>query len=122
MTATITALVIPVDGEPRTEQLTPDTAEVYAEIVGGYIEASFGDTSTGERATFYSNADSIAENLPLNIVATALWHRLNPDAHRNQLRGAVIAVGANRCDDADAPVLVTRLARVLHWQLTRGTK
>lgn len=60
MTATITALLIPPSGEPRTEQVEPDDAEGYQAIVGGPIEAVYGTTDTDLRAAFYAHSDSIA--------------------------------------------------------------
>lgn len=116
----ITALVIPTTGEPHTAQLAPDDAAVYQSIVGGGIEAVYGETDTGARAVFYAHGDSIQAGLPVNLVGTALWKRLNRETGRNSLRGTVIVVGGEGPSDADVPLLVSRMARTLHKQIAAG--
>ncbi len=117
----ITALLIPPSSAPHTTQVVADDAEGYQSIVGGPIEAVYGETAVGDRVVFYAHADSIQAGLPVNLVGTALWKRLNPQTGRNVLRGTVIVVGGDGPSDQDVPVLVSRMARTLHrQQLSRG--
>lgn len=113
----IQALVIYADSPaaPRPSNIEPDF-ELYQRIVGGYIEAAYGTTTDGERVVFYVNEDGIAQNLPVNEVATALWKRLNPDASQPLLGNAVV-VGADGCEDADLPNGVADLARAVHHEI-----
>ncbi|BBZ00542.1 DUF3846 domain-containing protein [Mycolicibacterium fallax] len=96
--------------------IEPDVA-LYQRIVGGYIEAAYGETHTGERVVFYINEDGVALGLPLNEVATRMWHRLNPAMTHQVLRGDVIVLGADGPEDADVPPLAADLARVIHHDI-----
>lgn len=114
----ITALTVYADSTaapPRPSNIAPDV-ELYQKVVGGYLEAVYGETREGERVVFYVNEDGIAQNLDINEVATRLWRRLNPAAHQ-ALLGNVVVVGADGCDDADLPAGVANLARVVHHEL-----
>ncbi|MCB1257356.1 MAG: DUF3846 domain-containing protein [Microthrixaceae bacterium] len=110
----ISALVIYTDAysEPFPSRIAADYT-LYQRIVGGYIEAVRGHTSTGDQVVFYVNEDGIALGLPTNHTATRLWHRLNPAAEQ-VLLGNVVVVGADGCDDADVPAEAATLARVVH--------
>ena len=114
----IRALVIRYYGDypPYPSNIEPD-AHTYQGIVGGYIEAVYGETHTGERVVFYINEDGVALGLPLNEVATRMWHRLNPAMTHQVLRGDVIVLGADGPEDADVPPLAADLARVIHHDI-----
>lgn len=113
----IQALVIYADScvAPRASRIAPDF-ELYQRIVGGFIEAVHGVAPNGEHVVMYVNEDGIAQNLPVNEVATALWKRLNSAASQ-PLLGNTVVVGADGCDDADLPAGVAELARVVHHEL-----
>lgn len=111
----ISVLVVYADSTaapPRPSNIAPDV-ELYQKIVGGYLEAVYGQTDDGQRVVFYVNEDGIAQNLPVNHVASRLWKRLNPSAHQPLLGNAVV-VGADSCDDADLPATVADLALSVH--------
>lgn len=112
----ISALVLYFDASPEyppyPTKVTP-TVELYQRVVGGYIEAVFGETDDGHQVAFYVNEEGIGQALPVNHVATRLWRRLNPSAHQALLGNAVV-VGANECDDADLPHGVANLALALY--------
>lgn len=110
----ISVLVVYADSSapPRPSSIPPDV-ELYQKIVGGYIEAVYGQTDDGRQMVFYVNEDGIAQNLPVNEVARRLWRRLNPSAHQPLLGNAVV-IGADECDDADLPIGVADLALSVH--------
>lgn len=113
----ILALTVYADSEaePYPVRIDPD-AELYQGIVGGYLEAVYGTTPDGSRVVFYVNEEGYLHDLPINPVATTLWHRLNPAAGQ-PLRGNVVVVGADGPDDADLPVVAAETARLVHHEL-----
>ncbi|MBS9535107.1 DUF3846 domain-containing protein [Mycobacterium sp. M1] len=48
---------------PRASNIEPDF-RMYQRIVGGYIEAVYGETADGQRVVFYVNEDGRALGLP----------------------------------------------------------
>jgi hypothetical protein len=120
MTATddtrINALIIrPSSHTVEPQRIQPDL-DLYQRIVGGNITSVDGRTDGGQTVIFYVNDDGIAEQLPVNVVATALWRFFNPNAANEFLLGAVIVVGGENPEDADVPERVIRRARHEHRQ------
>lgn len=113
----IQALVIYADSRvpPRPSNIEPDF-ELYQRVVGGFIEAAYGETRDGEKVVFYVNKNGISEGLPVNHVATRLWRRLNRIASQ-PLFGNAVVVGADDCDDADLPAGVAGLALAVHHDI-----
>lgn len=116
-TRRITALVIYADSAapPRPSNIAPDV-ELYQKVVGGYLEAVYGQTDDGAMVVMYVNEDGIGQALPVNHIATRLWRRLNPAASQ-ALLGNVVVVGADECDDADLPEGVGDLALSVHREV-----
>lgn len=103
------------DAEPYPVRIDPDP-QLYQSIVGGYLEAVHGETPADERVVFYVNEEGRIHDMPINPVATRLWHRLNPAAEQS-LRGNVVVVGADGPEDADLPVVAAEAARLVHHEL-----
>lgn len=101
---------------PYPSSIEPDVT-LYQRIVGGYLEAAYGETPQGERVVFYINEDGVALGLPINEVATRMWHRWNPTMRHQVIRGNVIVLGSDGPEDANVPPLAADLARVIHHDI-----
>jgi len=66
---TITVLIVPVEGAPRVETITPDLDTFKGLLDGGWLEGIAGNGWTG-----YCDEEGKLKGLPINMAATMLAH------------------------------------------------
>lgn len=75
--------------------------EKLQRAVGGYIETVERWTEyEGHRAVVFCNEDGKLDGLPVNELATRLWHEAYPDAGDTLVGDVVVATGDNEFMDA----------------------
>jgi hypothetical protein len=108
----IRAIIIrPESPSTQITKINPDVT-LYQQIVGTeFVDALYARTTSGEPITFYIGDTSAVDDCSENVVATRLWHSLNPEASAQTLYGTCIVVGADGTEDADVPASVVRRFR-----------
>ena len=82
---------------------------MFRRVVGGYVEQV---SSEDQRISFWLNENGLAEDLPVNELATQLWWATNSFmAGRDVLCGAVIVTGRSRPHTTSVPSATVELWR-----------
>lgn len=89
----LTMLTIKATGDLVESQVRPDDLAAMQAAVGGYIESvpywdHFDHNGTATRCWAICNKEGKNNDLPVNLVATALWFRACP-----QMAGRDVLVG-----------------------------
>lgn len=112
MSKTMTAIVIHPTGTAASGVRSISTSLTNLQkIVGGYLEPVYayrgadGSPTSWPTATLFVNEMAKLTSAPMNLVATALWWALDPQAAgRNFLVGTVVVLGPGDQDGHETPV------------------